>query len=473
MHDDGFGNHVVPCHFSVLLCSHRTVMEQESKLNGGREQASQELGHEEEEEEEVETEFEGAHEARNAYLHGTALTTSDKKGTGKNTAINKRARVSKKPQRIKRPMNAFMVWSSLERKKLAEREPQLHNTELSKRLGEMWKGMNEEAKKPYREEADRLKAKLMEEHPDYKYRPRRRKIDLHRMRGPGCLFAPSPSQLLIQTQGACNSELFPMSPHNAAVVQGTPLALNYQQNLASPTDRAFSVHNDKNNYIYPYAYMQSLSQSQLQMHRAAYPAPYASTQMYAAPFSHYVVNSTASPGTETSIQPSNGYTAFSYQLASQVFSSEEGGSGCGENGVADSMPRSADDIVNDNHSPSVISEDSKFSYQSGDRSHTTVGVEYSPIQTSTCVPGGDAVDCSGAPIPYNNNAPTPVLSASQCPAPSYEHCPPTAPESYPSVMETPPCSPYMPSTPVQTYCSSVPLTPTATQVSAESLFCIN
>ena len=77
--------------------------------------------------------------------------------------------------RIKRPMNAFMVWSSLERKKLAEKEPNLHNTELSKRLGQMWKEMSEEDKAPYRQEATRLKDKLMEDHPEYKYKPRRRK----------------------------------------------------------------------------------------------------------------------------------------------------------------------------------------------------------------------------------------------------------------------------------------------------------
>ena len=112
-------------------------------------------------------------------------------------------RSSNKQQRIKRPMNSFMVWSSLERKLLAEQEPQLHSTEVSMQLGEMWKAMNEEEKKPFREEAERLKAKLLEEHPDYKYRPRRRKKNLDRLLSPACLgIASNPSQLVVPAQGS-------------------------------------------------------------------------------------------------------------------------------------------------------------------------------------------------------------------------------------------------------------------------------
>lgn len=98
---------------------------------------------------------------------------------------------SSKPTRIKRPMNAFMVWSSVERKKLAEKEPRLHNTELSKRLGLTWKTMTEHEKLPFRKEADRLKSKLMEEHPDYKYKPRRRKFDRNTLWGNMKVSAPT------------------------------------------------------------------------------------------------------------------------------------------------------------------------------------------------------------------------------------------------------------------------------------------
>ena len=71
-------------------------------------------------------------------------------------------------------MNAFMVFSHYQRRKIVENQPDIHNAEISKRLGREWKEMKESQKLPYIQEADKLRELHLREYPGYKYQPKKK-----------------------------------------------------------------------------------------------------------------------------------------------------------------------------------------------------------------------------------------------------------------------------------------------------------
>lgn len=71
-------------------------------------------------------------------------------------------------------MNPFMVWSQIERRKICQKTPDMHNAVISKYLGQKWKSLDASEKQPFIEEAERLRLFHSKEYPDYKYRPKKK-----------------------------------------------------------------------------------------------------------------------------------------------------------------------------------------------------------------------------------------------------------------------------------------------------------
>ncbi|NXQ79216.1 SOX30 factor, partial [Nyctibius grandis] len=80
-----------------------------------------------------------------------------------------------KSGRVKRPMNAFMVWARIHRPALAKANPAATNTDISVQLGLEWSKLTEEQKQPYYDEALKIKQRHEEEFPGWIYQPRQGK----------------------------------------------------------------------------------------------------------------------------------------------------------------------------------------------------------------------------------------------------------------------------------------------------------
>ncbi|NWH88119.1 SOX30 factor, partial [Aegithalos caudatus] len=103
-----------------------------------------------------------------------------------------------KSGRVKRPMNAFMVWARIHRAAVAKANPGANNAEISVQLGLEWSKLTEEQKQPYYEEANKIKLRHREEFPGWVYQPNKKKCSP----SPGSAAFSGTSQCTITTNPA-------------------------------------------------------------------------------------------------------------------------------------------------------------------------------------------------------------------------------------------------------------------------------
>ncbi|KAL3068366.1 hypothetical protein niasHT_030657 [Heterodera trifolii] len=80
---------------------------------------------------------------------------------------------------IKRPLNAYMIWTRQERKRILTDDPKMKMNEVSKAMGEKWKKMSDKEKKPYFEMAKKFSEEhklVLQEHPELQYAPSKKKV---------------------------------------------------------------------------------------------------------------------------------------------------------------------------------------------------------------------------------------------------------------------------------------------------------
>ena len=162
-----------------------------------------------------------------------------KENNGRHEALAKQFALDNgKEGHIKRPMNSFMIWAQSMRRQLAEQYPHVHNAELSKMLGKLWRMLPAEKKQPYVEEAAKLDKQHKRDNPGYKYKPKRRQRGMKRPYG----------QYTNMSQGGLPSPWQEQQYSNVTVLKHT--------NQATSTIITQVPGSGKNNITTPYVFVQ-------------------------------------------------------------------------------------------------------------------------------------------------------------------------------------------------------------------------
>ncbi|XP_025051209.1 protein capicua homolog [Alligator sinensis] len=147
---------------------------------------------------------------------------------------------------IRRPMNAFMIFSKRHRALVHQRHPNQDNRTVSKILGEWWYALGPKEKQKYHDLAFQVKEAHFKAHPDWKWCNKDRKKSSSEAKAPGP--GPGPGggpkepreRSMSETAAAAASAELPDAKTGAGVGAALPMAPAGGASAQHPRPRAFS-----------------------------------------------------------------------------------------------------------------------------------------------------------------------------------------------------------------------------------------
>ena len=154
--------------------------------------------------------------------------------------------------KVKRPMNAFMIWARLYRSTIAKRFPSANNAEISVKLGEIWNQLSTEQQRPYFDEASQLKEKHRTEHPNWVYQPRpsKRRLTYMTANSPGTMQHNNPSPYgyhRLSHSPLSESSSLPLSPHDQAMQERGNASICFQPRNLKEAFNMTNAHRGSSN----------------------------------------------------------------------------------------------------------------------------------------------------------------------------------------------------------------------------------
>lgn len=189
---------------------------------------------------------------------------------------------------IKRPMNAFMCWAQIARRRLADEKPELRNTELSKILGQMWKELNKDQKTPFIKKAEQLRMQHKTQYPNYKYRPKRKRHSKYAIVPSPELLSPinsgsrvddtklSHSNYLCSIVKEENLSVFAVNNSNSDTIQNQDVKLHYDV-VASKNHVCSQSQSNKQGPYYSISDLASYQRGMVQGYYQVLPSPTTTT----------------------------------------------------------------------------------------------------------------------------------------------------------------------------------------------------